>query len=107
MFRQLCCSVKQLVAPLQAGASRTHAERPTGVHPEPRRQLARRSTTRAGSPWLAEGRAHFQRMAPRAGTWEANALVVASIEEAVRVAREGGRLDLAKLATFAAPQAER
>ncbi len=45
--------------------------------------------------------------AARAGTWEANALVVASIEEAVRVAREGGRLDLAKLATFAAPQAER
>lgn len=35
--------------------------------------------------------------------WEANALVVEGIKEAVRVAREGGRLDAAKLATFASP----
>lgn len=35
--------------------------------------------------------------------WDANTLVVEGIKEAVRVAREGGRVDAAKLSTFAAP----
>jgi hypothetical protein len=44
--------------------------------------------------------------APKSGhmmIWEAYSLVSASIQEAVRVAREGGRVDAARLATFASP----
>lgn len=58
----------------------------------------------AGLPGLSTNSAHVT--APNSGhmmIWEANALVVAGIEEAVRVAREGGRVDAAKLATFASP----
>jgi pimeloyl-ACP methyl ester carboxylesterase len=49
-----------------------------------------------------------QVIAPNSGhmmIWEANALVVAGIEEAVRVARDGGRVNAAQLTTFASPTA--
>lgn len=58
-------------------------------------------------PQLSTNSAHVT--APGSGhmmIWEANALVLAGIEEAVRVAREGGRIDAAKLATFASPPAQ-
>jgi hypothetical protein len=35
--------------------------------------------------------------------WDAYTLVVESIQEAVRVAREGGRVDAARLSAFASP----
>lgn len=78
-----------------------------GVTPEKAAQLFTAWTElQAELPRLSTNSAHIT--VPNSGhmmIWEANALVVASIEEAVRVARQGGHVDAAKLATFASPPA--
>lgn len=78
-----------------------------GVTPELATQLfAAWSELQAELPKLSTNSAQIT--APNSGhmmIWEANALVVEGIREAVRVARDGGRVDAAKLQTFATPAA--
>jgi pimeloyl-ACP methyl ester carboxylesterase len=78
-----------------------------GVTPEQASQLFMAWTElQAELPRLSTNSAQIT--APSSGhmmIWEANALVVEGIKEAVRVAREGGRVDAARLATFASPAA--
>jgi pimeloyl-ACP methyl ester carboxylesterase len=78
-----------------------------GVTPElGSRMLAAWSELQAELPRLSTNSAHVT--APNSGhmmIWEANALVLAGIEEAVRVARHGGRIDAAKLAAVGSPPA--
>ena len=55
-------------------------------------------------PKLSTNSAHIT--APKSGhmmLWDAYSLVAESILEAVRAAREGGRVDAARLAAFASP----
>jgi hypothetical protein len=76
-----------------------------GVTPEQAQQLfAAWTELQAELPALSTNSAHLT--APNSGhmmIWDANSLVVESIKEAVRVARQGGRVDAAKLASFVSP----
>jgi pimeloyl-ACP methyl ester carboxylesterase len=76
-----------------------------GVTPElAGRMFAAWTELQAELPKLSTNSAHVT--APSSGhmmIWEAASLVIGSIEEAVRVAREGGRVDAAKLSAFASP----
>lgn len=112
-FDSMLASLQQVAAAPSLGdtplivLSRGRADPPPlpGVTPElATRMFAAWTELQAELPELSTNSAHVT--APGSGhmmIWEANPLVLAGIEQAVRVAREGGRVDAGALAAFALP----